>query len=152
MKTWGAVCGLLSAVLFGVLLASMHSCGDAYEIGADGQLFKTTKPDASKPATTRGPKCVWQEEFPEFPTLERWVQPGDRIHHSTTTAGLWAFEVQMRTLEVLRGEESVMLARAGHHRFWGMIVAVSLFPMICWGIGAFWIVTLSPRRGRETGS
>jgi len=152
MKTWGVVCGLLSGAIFAVMIASMNSCGDSYEISPEGRLCVVkTDPSTNPPTVTRAPRD-WASELPQFLALEKWVRPGDRIESSRITAGLWLFEVQMRKVEVFRGTESVMLARDGHVRFWGMIVALSLFPMICWAIGGFWIVTLSPRRGRETGS
>src|SRR5213078_4364018 len=98
----------------------------------------------------RGSQSRWDEAFPPFPTLDRWVHPGDRLVETRTTAGLWMFEVQMRKIEVFRAEESVLMARNGHVRFWATILGLSLFPMLCWGVGAFWIATLSPRRQTAT--
>jgi len=148
MKTWGVVSGLLSGAIFAVLLASMSSCTDTYEIGSEGQLFKMNAGSAPDAPMVRGAQCRWNEAFPCFPTLDRWVRSGDRLVKTQTTAGLWMLEVEMRKVEVFRADESVLLARDGHVRFWGTILAVSLFPMICWGIGALWIAVLSPQRHR----
>ena len=141
MKTLGVVSGLFSGAIFAVLLASMHSCADTYEIGPEGQLFKMNAGSAPDAPMVRGPQCRWNEAFPLFPTLDRWVRPGDRLVHTTTTAGLWAIEVEMRKVEVFRADEPVLLARDGHVRFWATILGVSLFPMLAWAIGLLWILT-----------
>ena len=156
MKTWGVVCGLLSGAILAAMLASMHSCEEAYEIGPEGQLFKMEASGSSPESPlVRGPQRPWEAEFTHFPTLDRWVRPGDRLRQSRTTAGMWALEVEMRKVEVFRADESVLMARDGHIRFWGTILTASLFPMICWGVAALWIVLLSPQRrgghGEDTG-
>jgi hypothetical protein len=146
MKTVGVVCGLLSGAIFAGLLGSMHSCADTYEIGSEGQLFKMSAGSTPDAPMVRGPQCRWDTELPCFPTLDRWVLPGDRLVQTHTTAGLWIFEVDMRKVEVVRAEESVLLARDGHFRFWATILAASVTPLAFWGIGALWLVTLSPQR------
>jgi hypothetical protein len=146
MKAWGVVSGLLSGAILAVMLGSMHSCQDVYDVGAEGQLFKMSAGNTPDAPMVRGASYRWDEAFPTFPGLDRWAHPGDRLLKTRTTAGLWAFEVQMQKVEVLKGEESVLLARDGHARFWATILGVSLTPMICWGIGAVWIATLAPRQ------
>jgi len=149
MKTWGIVCTLLSGALFAVLLGSMHSCGDTYEVDAQGRLLKVDVVDASKnPPSVRRTPVAWAET-PKLQPVERWVQPGDRIESTRISAGLW-FELTMSKLEVFRGDDAVMLVREGHFFFWGMILGISLFPLICWGIGALWLANLSPRRPRDS--
>jgi hypothetical protein len=143
MKTWGVVSGLLSGAIFAVLLASMHSCADTYEVGGEGQLFKMSAGSTPDAPMVRGPQCRWEAELPRFPALERRAQPGDRIVQTRSTAGLWMLEVDMRKVELFRAEESVLLARDGHIRFWATLLGVSLSPTILWGIAALWIATLS---------
>ncbi|HLY08242.1 MAG TPA: hypothetical protein VKW04_02945 [Planctomycetota bacterium] len=58
---------------------------------------------------------------------------------TTITAGIWNVEVQMSRVEVIRNNDAFILAREGHIRFWGTILALSLVPLIGWGIGALWV-------------
>jgi hypothetical protein len=141
MKTWGVVCALLSGAIFAAMLASMHSCSRSYEVDAQGRLCKVEEDASISPPTVRRAVVPWSTS-PPLQSLERWVQPGDRLESTDTTGGLW-LELRMAKVEVFRGEETVMIVREGHLRFWGITLAVSLFPMICWGIGAFWTGTLA---------
>ncbi|HVE40038.1 MAG TPA: hypothetical protein VNM14_09140 [Planctomycetota bacterium] len=148
MKTWGVVSGLLSGAILAVLLASMNSCSDTYEVGPEGQLFKMNAGPTPDAPLVRGPQSRWDEAFPRFPMLDRWVQPGDRLVQTRTSGGFWIFEVEMRKVEVFRADQSVLLARDGHVRFWATILGLSLFPLTAWGIAALWNALLSPQRHR----
>jgi hypothetical protein len=151
MKTWGVVCALLSGAILAAMLASIHSCTDTYQLSAEGQLFRTSDPPSPGAPKVRGAACRWDEAFPLFPLLEHWTRPGDRLEKTRTTGGLWLFEVQMEKVEVFRGEESCLVAREGHFRFWAMILGASLGPMIAWGIAALWIANFSPPRPEPNG-
>jgi len=147
MRIWGVVCGLISSAIFGALIASMQSCSDNYDIGPQGQLFRTgSGPSPPSSSSALRPTCSWAAEFPQFPMLERGVLPGDHLVRTKITTGIWKVEVQMWRVEVLRDNEAFILAREGHVRFWGTILALSLFPIICWGIGVLW---MSCTRGGE---
>ncbi len=146
MKIWGVVSGLLSGAILAVLLASMNSCSDTYDVGPEGQLFKMNAGSTPEAPLVRGPQWRWDEAFPRFPKLDRWVQPGDRLVQTRTSGGFWIFEVEMQKVVVFRADELVLLARDGHFRFWATILGLALFPMVCWGIGALWVALLSPQR------
>ena len=144
MKTWGLVCALLSGAIFAALLASMTSCSRTYEVDAKGGLLRVDSDESTNPPTVRRDAVSWSSA-PLVQPLEPWVQPGDRLVSTETNGGIW-FDLKMAKVEVFRGEESVMLVRSGHILFWAITLAVSLFPIICFGIGTLWIANLSPRR------
>jgi hypothetical protein len=149
MKTWGVVCGLLSGAILSTMLGSMHSCADVYDVGPEGQLFKMSAGSTPDAPLVRGAPQRWDEAFPRFPGLDRWAHAGDRLTQTRTTAGLWVFEVQMQKVELTKGEESILLARDGHVRFWATILGVSLFPLIAWEIAAVWVLMLRPPPNRQ---
>jgi hypothetical protein len=137
---WGVLCALISSAILAALIASMQSCSDGYDIGPQGQLYRTgSEPSPPSPSSAPRVACSWSTEFPQFPKLERGVLPGDHLVRTKITAGIWKVEVQMWRVEVLRNNESFILAREGHVRFWATILVLSLFPIICWGIGALWM-------------
>jgi hypothetical protein len=140
MRMWGVVCALISSAIFAALIASMQSCSDGYDIGPQGQLYRSgSEPSPPSPSSALRAACSWAAEFPQFPKLERAVLPGDHLVRTKTSAGIWQVEVQMWRVEVFRNNEVFILAREGHVQFWGILLALSLFPVICWGIGALWM-------------
>ena len=150
MKTWGIVATILSGILVAAMIASMNTCSRTYEIDDASQLFKTEQDSSTTPPTVRRTRCTWNAEFPQFPAVERWTQPRDRIVLKQTTGGAWFFEQQMWTLEVTRGEQEALRVRSGHVKFWAVLLGISLSPLIAFGIGALGLAFLAPRRSPVT--
>lgn len=151
MKIWFAVCTALSGLFLAGLLSSMHSCQSGYEIDAAGRLSRSVTTDPStNPPTVRHDVFAWESELPAYVFVGPRVAPGDRIVHTETTTRIPHLKLTMSKLEVLRRGEVRAVYREGHLLFWGLVVLISLVPLLVWSIAAVILLCLSPPKGRPS--
>ena len=147
MKLWFAVCAVLSGLLLGLLLATMQSCTQDYEIDAQGGLQKVDRieqPGVAPQVQRRS--ASWASDLPVFQRVASSVRPGDKLIHTRTAVGWPLFALEKSQLKVLRNGVEVLTARDRHILFWTVTAGISILPLVFWGAGALWVLSSRPRK------
>ena len=147
MKSWFALCTVLSFLLLSWLMITMQSCTQEYEIDAQGALQKVDRIEQPgvAPQVQRRP-ASWAVDLPVFQRVAASVRPGDRMIHTRTTVGWPMFSLEKSQLKVLRNGVEVLTARDRHIPFWAVTAGISTIPLVFWGAGALWVLSSRPRK------
>lgn len=146
MKSSFVVCSLLSCAMFVAFVLSMDSCHETYEIDAGGRLIEIKEDTSQNPPTRTRTERAWESKLAGFEGVQRHVLPGDKVELRRTCSRLPKLDLEMQRLTLRRDGREILVARAGHYRFWGVGIGLSLVPLLCWGIIAVWTVSVPPRR------
>jgi hypothetical protein len=149
MKIWFGICGLLSAGLLALMLTVMESCISTYEVGAGGELLRTSDEPGTSPPRVRRQPISW-DQLTDFEFVRSHVRPGDELRLTEKMTGIPYTKVawMMSTLEVFRGTTRWAVYREGQLRFWGFTALTAAAPLILWSIAALIMAACSPRKAR----